>query len=340
MCPAHMHSNSDAGKGSSRRSFAVGAATLLASLPAMLGTATAGDAPPSSPELALQRGGDYSFMIGTIRVTALSDGTVPLDLHKLLIGSTTVHTDALLQESFLVNPVEVSVNEWVFRMGERVVLVDAGTGQLFGAGYGGKLLQSLATAGVKPEEVTDVLITHMHPDHSGGLLQSDKLMFPAATIHVGQPDLAFFMDRSNAARTGADISFFDEAIKTFKPYIDAGKVKSFDRPTEIVAGLTATLEPGHTPGSAFYSLKSGGHSILFVGDVIHIAAVQFTDPSIAITYDVDPKGAVAVRERFFPMFAHDRTLIAVPHMSFPGVDHIRPAGRGFEWVPVDYVNRI
>lgn len=98
MCPAHMHSNSDAGKGSSRRSFAVGAATLLASLPAMLGTATAGDAPPSSPELALQRGGDYSFMIGTIRVTALSDGTVPLDLHKLLIGSTTVHTDALLQE--------------------------------------------------------------------------------------------------------------------------------------------------------------------------------------------------------------------------------------------------
>ncbi len=340
MCPKHMHGNSDAGESTSRRSFAVGAATLLASLPAMLGTATAADAPPLSAEPAFQRGGNYSFMLGTIPITALSDGTVPANLHQLLLNTTAAHTDALLKNSFLVNPVEVSINEWVFRIDERLVLVDTGAGQLFGPGYGGKLLDSLSAAGFHPNEITDILITHVHTDHSGGLMRDSEMVFPKATIHVGQPDLTFFLDRSNAATAHYDVKYFDEAVKTIKPYLDAGRVNAFDRPTQIMPGLTATLNPGHTPGSAFYSLKNGSNSILFVGDVIHVAAVQFPDPNVAITYDVNPKAAVAVRQRLFPVFVHDRTLIAVPHMSFPGVGHVRSIEHGFEWVPIDYVNRI
>lgn len=328
----------------SRRSFAAGAAALMASLPAMTvpaaaaGSGAAGAKPPSS-DLTTQTSGTYQFKVGDVRITALSDGTVPANLHQLLVGTTPAHTDALLSEDYLTNPVDVSINEWVFALGDRLVLIDTGAGGLFGPGYGGKLVASLREAGFGPSDVTDILLTHIHTDHSGGLMRDDQRVFQNATIHVGKPDVTFFLNRSNAANAHYDIKYFDEAIRTVKPYLDAGKVNAFDRTTTILPNLVASLHPGHTPGSAFFTLTSGNETIQFVGDIIHVAAIQFPDPSVAIVYDVNPTAAVAVRQQTFPQFVHDRTLIAVPHMSFPDIGHVRTAGTGFEWVPIAYVNR-
>jgi len=328
----------------SRRSFASAAAALMASLPAMTAPVAAA-APeaaatkPRSPGLDAQTTATYQFTVGDVRITALSDGTVPANLHQLLLRTTPAHTDALLTEDYLTNPVEVSINEWVFALGDRVVLVDAGAGRLFGPGYGGKLVDSLSASGFKPSDVTDVLITHIHTDHSGGLMRDDQRVFQNATIHVGKPDVTFFLNRSNAAKAHYGIKYFDEAIRTVKPYLDAGRVNAFDRTTTILPNLVASLHPGHTPGSAFFTLTSRNETMQFVGDIVHVAAVQFPDPSVAIVYDVDPAAAVAVRRQTFPQFVHDRTLIAVPHMPFPGVGHVRTAGTGFEWVPIEYVNR-
>ena len=105
-------------------------------------------------------------------------------------------------------------------------------------------------------------------------------------------------------------------------------------------GVTASLHPEHTPGSAFYTLESNGQKIVFVGDIVHIASVQFPDPAITIEYDVNTAQAAAVRQHAFSDFARDRTLIAIPHVSFPGVGHVRALGSGFEWVPIDYGNRL
>jgi len=343
-CPSHAPAPTRRGNGMSRRSFAVAAAALMASLPAMTapvaaaGPEAAGTKPPS-PGLDAQTTATYEFTVGDARITALSDGTVPANLHQLLLRSTPAHTDALLTEDYLTNPIELSINEWVFALGDRVVLVDTGAGGLLGPGYGGKLVASLREAGFGPSDVTDVLLTHIHTDHSGGLMRDDQRVFPNATIHVGKPDVTFFLDRSNAATSHYDIKYFDEAMHTLKPYLHAGKVNAFDRTTTILPNLVASLHPGHTPGSAFFTLTSGNETIHFVGDIIHVAAVQFPDPSVAIVYDVNPAEAVAVRQQTFPQFVHDRTLIAVPHMSFPGVGHVRTAGTGYEWVPIAYVNR-
>ncbi len=316
----------------------------MASLPAMTApVAAAGPEAagikPRSPGLDAQTTATYQFTVGDVRITALSDGTVPANLHQLLLRTTLAHTDALLTEDYLTNPVEISINEWVFALGDRVVLVDTGAGRLFGPGYGGKLVDSLSAAGFKPSDVTDVLITHIHTDHSGGLMRDDQRVFQNATIHVGKPDVTFFLNRSNAAKAHYGIKYFDEAIRTVKPYLDAGRVNAFDRTTTVLPNLVASLHPGHTPGSAFFTLTSGNETIQFVGDIVHVAAVQFPDPSVAIVYDVDPAAAVAVRRQTFPQFVQDRTLIAVPHMPFPGVGHVRTAGTGFEWVPTAYVNR-
>lgn len=294
----------------------------------------------STPRVVQQQvPGVYRFQVGEVRITALSDGTVPQDLHKLLRGTTVARTDALLSQGFLANPVEASINVYLLEMGDRRILVDTGSGDLFGPGFGGKLAESLAAAGARPERITDILITHVHTDHTGGLVKAGARVFANATVHVGKPDVDFFMDRMNAARAHYDVKYFDEAVTTLKPYLDAGQVTAFVKTAEILPGITATLHPGHTPGSAFYTLRSGNQQIVFVGDIIHVSSVQFPEPAITIEYDVDPNGAVKQRTEQFPMFARGRDLIAAPHLPFPGVGHIRSADHGFAWVPVDYGNR-
>ena len=117
------------------------------------------------------------------------------------------------------------------------------------------------------------------------------------------------------------------------------KIKTFTTTEEVLPGVMVELHPGHTPGSAFYTLRSHGQEIVFIGDIIHVASVQAPDPEITITYEENPAMAAAVRQQVLSTFADRRTLVAVPHLPFPGVGHFRRVGAGFEWVPVAYGNR-
>lgn len=292
-----------------------------------------------SPQGALQGASHYTFRVGDVEITSLSDGTVPQDLHVLLHSTTNAKTDALLHDAFLSNPVEASINAFLFRDSGHVVLVDTGAGDFFGPGYGGKLIESLASVNVGPSQITDVLLTHAHDDHMGGLVHNGQLVFPNASIHLSAPDLAFFLDRSNAEKAHYAMSYFDQAYTALKPEEDAGKIVPFHSGEEVLPGVTAVIHAGHTPGSTFYTLRSQGQSIVFVGDIIHVASVQAPATEITIAYDVDPAKAAAVRKTSFAEFAKDRTLIAVPHLPFPGVGHVKPNGDGYQWVPILYVNR-
>ena len=96
---------------------------------------------------------------------------------------------------------------------------------------------------------------------------------------------------------------------------------------------------GHTPGSAFFTLRDGDEELIFVGDLVHSTAVQFPDPTVTIAYDLDQPTAASVRAQAFGAFARDEALIAVPHADFPGVGHVRREGEGYAWVPLNYTNR-
>jgi glyoxylase-like metal-dependent hydrolase (beta-lactamase superfamily II) len=290
-------------------------------------------------EPTLQLPSVHRFMVGDVRITSLSDGTVAIDLHQLLRGTTPARTNELLRRSFLENPYEASINVFLLELGARRVLVDTGSGDLFGKGNGGKLSESLAAIGLSPAQIDDVLITHVHSDHSGGLVVNGKMLFTNATIHVGKPDVDFFLDPGNAQRTGYDKRYFAEAQATLKPYVDAGKVRTFDRRSEVVSGVVAELRPGHTPGTAFYTLTSRNQRLVFIGDIIHVGAVQFPSPDITITFDQNRQQARAVRTEAFAAFAKGSALIAAPHLPFPGVGHIRSEGGGYRWVPIEYTNR-
>lgn len=281
-----------------------------------------------------QRAGVQSFLVGDARVTALSDGSLPLDLHKVLRGIAPSRIDALLARSFQRNPAETSINAFLIELGDRRVLVDVGAGELFGPGIGGRLPRALAAAGVRPDQITDILITHVHSDHSGGLAMDGRLVFPNATVHVGRPDVDFFLGPAKAERTDDERRLSKEAERTLGPYVAAGRIKPFDRGGEILPGITSELRPGHTPGSAFYILTSRGQRIVFIGDTIHAASVQFAEPAVTIVFDQDQQRAREVRRQEVARFAADGTLIAAPHISFPGVGRIRREGTGYRWIPI------
>jgi glyoxylase-like metal-dependent hydrolase (beta-lactamase superfamily II) len=279
--------------------------------------------------------GVYQFEVGDFRITALSDGTVPLDLHTVLTNTNQSEIDRLLHHSFLKNPVETSINVFLIDTGDKQVLVDTGSGELFGE-RGGKLPMSLQAAGYRADEIDIVLITHIHPDHSGGLVVGSQLMFPTAMVYVGKPDIDFWLNPANAERSPNYQTYINQAIKTVKPYLDGGKLKPFSGETVILPGITARPTPGHTPGHSFFLVESKGESIEFWGDILHVASIQFPKPKITIEFDVDANAAAAQRAKQFADAETSRRLVAPAHVSFPGVGHIRADKQGYAWVPVEY----
>jgi glyoxylase-like metal-dependent hydrolase (beta-lactamase superfamily II) len=312
------------------RRMIMAAATTLA-----LAAALPSPAAITIPGVVRQAPAIYRFTVGDAQVTALSDGTMPLDLHQVLKGISPVEMDALLARYFLTNPVQPSINVYLIEMEGRAVLVDTGTGDLFGPGNGGRLPEALAAAGIRPDQIDDVLITHAHPDHIGGLVTGGRRVFSKAVIHVGKPDLDFFLGEGNHLNPRAA----EQAKAMFKPYLDDGKIHSFERTGEILPGISAELRPGHSPGSALFRLNSRGQELVIIGDIIHVAAVQLDRPDVTFLFDWDPSKARADREQALQEFARGGTLIAAPHLSFPGVGHVRVEGNSYRWIPVEYANR-
>lgn len=318
------------------RTTAAFAAVLLMSLSSAAAAAQQADR-PSAP--VGQAGDIQRFRLGDLRITALSDGTVPQDLHKLLLGITPQEVDKLLGRAFLKNPVEASINAFLLETREGLVLIDAGAGEVFGPGYGGRLVDSLAAAGVEPSQIRHVLITHVHSDHSGGLVVKGRPVFPNAMIHVSKPDVDFFLGAQGAERRGYSDHYFSEAETALRPYLAQGRLKTFNSGEEILPGITAAIHPGHTPGASFFTVRSGKNAMVFIGDTLHVSAVQFPRPGVTIVYDVVPDRASAVRRTAFDLFARERTLVAAPHLPFPGIGHVRRDNDGYAWVPTEYVDR-
>lgn len=290
----------------------------------------------AAPAPKTQAPGWYRMLLGDFEVTALSDGTVPLEVKKLLTNTTPTRVDALLRRAFLADPVETSVNAYLVNTGAKLVLIDAGAGTLFGPTLGG-LVANLKAAGYQPEQVDEVYVTHMHPDHVGGLVAAGAPAFPHAIVRADRRDAEFWLAQATLdAAPESDKGFIRGAMASLDPYVAAGRFKPFDGAGELVPGIRAVPTYGHTKGHTMYVVESKGQVLAVLGDLMHVAAVQFPEPAVTIRFDTDPKLAAMERKRVYADSAARRHWLAVAHLPFPGIGHIRPDGHGYVYVPANY----
>lgn len=276
--------------------------------------------------------GYYHFNVGAYQVTALSDGTVQLPATKIL-HAPPEQIRAALHQWFMDSPVETSVNAYLIDTGERQILVDAG-GKRASLN---RLLDNLRSAGYVPRAVDAVLLTHMHPDHVGGLLDDGQRSFPNATVYVARAEASYWLDRrptQQGPQAGKQVA--KTARKAIEPYAEAGALRRFEGATELFPGIHARPAHGHTPGHTIYRVESKGETLVLWGDLIHVAAVQFDDPGVAIDYDFNPEQAIESRRAAFARAAKHGWLVAGAHLPFPGVGHIRKDDNGYAWYPINY----
>lgn len=284
---------------------------------------------------ALPQPTSYHMLIGDIEIIAFSDGSIPQELNKLMTNTTPAEIEKLTRSNFQTPVVEASVNAYLVKTGGKLILIDAGTSELYGPSLG-HLPASMISAGYDPKQIDAVLITHIHTDHTGGLMDGDKMVFPNAMIYVSKKEADFWLSDEYTKAPDRLKPYFEQARLKMLPYVKAGKVKTFDYSTELFPGILPVASPGHTPGHSFYQVTSKGEKIMFCGDIMHVAALQFNKPDITIVYDVDPRAAAAARRKAYEDAAKGRYWIAGDHLSFPGIGHIRKIENGYNWVPVNY----
>lgn len=284
--------------------------------------------------------GWFRMKIGDFEVTALSDGTVDLPVDQLLTNTTPDKVKKGLAAVFLKTPLETSINGYLVNTGSKLVLIDTGAATLFSPTLG-KLVGSLKASGYTPDQIDEIYITHMHVDHVGGVTNGDKAVFPNATIRAAKAEGDFWLTQANMDKAPEAMKgFFKGAMASMKPYTSANKYKPFEgADVELVPGIHAIANPGHTPGSTSYAIESKGEKLVVCGDLMHVAAIQFPDPSVTIQFDADSKAAAPQRKKLFADAAAKGYLVAFAHVSFPGIGHIRKEGAGYEWLPVNYTNK-
>ncbi len=289
-----------------------------------------------------QAPGYYRMMLGRFEITAVSDGTVTIPLDKLLASITPLALRQKLAANDLGTQVETSINTFLINTGEHLILVDTGSGPLFGDN-GGRLLDNLRAAGYPPEQIDTVLLTHIHADHSGGLVHGGKLALPNARVYVNQRDVDFWLNPANMASVrDGEKHTFAESESSLRPVIRAGRLKTFSGATELFPGVRAVPDPGHTPGHTLYVIESKQQKLVLWGDTIHAEAVQFARPETTITFDWDSVQAAKARASVLADAARGDYWIGAAHIAFPGLGHVKALavkpGRppAYRWVPANY----
>ena len=287
------------------------------------------------PQLRTQAPGFYRMLLGDFVITALCDGTA-LHTDQRLTNIPRERIDKLLAESHVPLPVETSINAYLIHTGARLVLVDTGAGGLFGP-IAGKLSLSLRAAGYQPEQIDTILLTHIHGDHSGGLVVDGQQVFPQAIVHVDRHDSEFWLSDAQLEKAEGEMKKrFQAARASLGPYLAEGRLKTFEADTELMPGIRALSARGHTPGHCLYLVESQGQKLVLWGDLVHVAAVQLPEPSATVEYDVDPRAAADQRARVLADAARQGYWVAADHISFPGLGHVRAQGSGYQWVPINY----
>lgn len=280
---------------------------------------------------APKKEGAKAFMVGDLSAMALLDGgiEVPNDNKVFGVGHTPEEVAAVLSAAGLpTDKLQLSIHPLLVKTADRVLLFDTGAGSNFGPGAG-QLPTSLAAAGVDPQSVTDIFISHVHGDHVGGLVNAQgALVFPNATIHLSKPEWAYLSGMNADAAKSIGLANHAALVAAITP-----KVEAFAPGSDLVPGTVKAVEiDGHTPGHSGYMITSGQNSLFYVADSMHHSIVSLQKPDWFCGFDGDPKVAAESRGALLSRLAASGQRVYAVHFPFPGLGKIEKRGEGLVWV--------
>ena len=279
-----------------------------------------------------QRPGVHQRQLGDLVITAASDGFVDLPLDAVRGIDTAEAARLVGPQPGAPGTIRTGVTMFALRGGGRTLLIDAGSDDCMGPSCG-RLPDNLRAAGIEPAAVEMVVLTHIHPDHSGGLTSAaGAALFPNAAVLVHADDLAYVSDDAAMARADerTRTRYFEMARFRLAPYRD--RLRTF-RDGEVVDGITAVPCPGHTPGHCGFRVRSAGAELLILGDAVHVAALQVPQPDVFMMYDADGAQAARSRRAMLDLAARERLPVAGMHLPFPGFGAVTRDGDGFRLEP-------
>ncbi len=291
--------------------------------------------PPALDELVPSR---YALKVGDIDVLVVSDGVLPLPTQTLGHNVSAAERAPWFKEMYLPpDALDWALNVMVVRSGDRNILIDAGLGMDpdLNLPRAGQLIRRLGASGINLGEITDVVITHLHMDHIGGLLVDGvkEQLHPELRIHVAAAEVEFWK-APDFSRTNMPPGFPDALRATATHFLAeyGSYVRTFDEVHEIAPGVTAHRTGGHTPGHSVVRLNSNGEALTFAGDAIF--AVGFEQPNWHNGFEHDPEGAAQVRITLLNELAGTGEMLVATHLPFPSVGRVSADGDVFRWVPV------
>jgi glyoxylase-like metal-dependent hydrolase (beta-lactamase superfamily II) len=296
------------------RRHALLAAAALPFAPGLAGTAHAGADMKGASQARFNR-----FTLGGFEVTALLAGTRTVDTPTEIFG---LNVDAaefakVSEQAFIpTDKAQFFFTPTVVNTGSELVLFDTGTDP-------GGITAALAEAGYTPDQVDTVVLTHMHGDHIGGLMQNGAPTFANARYVTGKVEHSYWMGAGNEG--------FDANVR---PLND--QISFIDDGGAVTGGITSILAAGHTPGHMGYMLESDGAQLMLVADLANHYVWSLAHPDWEVRFDMDKTQAAASRRRVLGMLAADRVPMIGYHMPFPAMGYVETRGDGFHYVPASY----
>ena len=299
-------------------------------------TGTAALASATLPSMASadalhQLGGAQRIKVGQTVITALSDGHVDLINADTLVGIDEDGYEAALRKAGRgAGARQSDINAYLVDDGHNRVLIDAGGSKSFVPTLGG-VPDALRFAGYRPEDITHILMSHLHPDHvSGALDDHNGARYPNAELIVHAREYEFWITSSARSQSPQMEPFFRIAHSVIQAYND--RIRIFDKADVGIGGITAEPLFGHTPGHVGYVIENGGEHVLVTSDLVLHSVIQLSHPDVSVAFDIDPQAATAVRQRMLERVAFSRERLVGMHFPFPGIGRIERSGSAYRWV--------
>ena len=262
----------------------------------------------------VENDGIFTYKVGQFEITMLLEAERDGDVAIIPGAGQELINRYIPAEGF-----KLSTNIFLIKAPGRNILVDTA--------FGEAVFDRMKAAGVEPEEVDAVLITHLHGDHIGGLQKDGRALFPKAKVYLSAREHEYFTKTNVNAGAVAALAPYGGNVITFEPSSPGGVLH------EILPGISPIASYGHTPGHTVFMLENDGGKFIIAGDFLHIALIQFPVPEISASYDMDRREAAASRRALMEYAAKNKIQIGGMHLVYPGVGNVEAGGSGFRFVP-------